>query len=367
MSRYQPLQSNGDARNNSENIDDGKVAIISQKKCINVSMECNPKTEIHTEKYLHELFESQVRSRPDAPALIQKNYKISYRDLNTRANQLAHYLRNLGVKPDTLVGVCVERSIEMIVAILATLKAGGAYVPLNPTYPKRRLQLMIQDCSPSVLIIHGNIKHMLRKKPEKLIIVDLMTNENHWMKKPETNPSPYIVGLDTSNLAYVMYTSGSSGMPKGVMVEHRSVCNQIISLRSLYKLSWKDRFLQFASMSFDMSVEEIFGALSSGATLVLRTDDWLTNEKQFWQLCESNNISVVNLPTKFWQQLVEQESKLPSCLRQVMIGGEAVTDNALQSWFKRTEHRPKLFNAYGPTETTVNATISEVTSDPSTW
>ncbi|WP_248764351.1 MULTISPECIES: non-ribosomal peptide synthetase [unclassified Pseudomonas] len=298
---------------------------------------------------LQEVFEQQVKARPEAIAVQAEGIALSYAELNARANRIAHRLIAAGLNPDERVALLVERSPEMIVGILAILKAGGAYVPLDPNYPQDRLQHMLDDSSPRVLLSQGNLAEQL----PPLSIPHLRLEDT-----PGNDANPRISGLTSRHLAYVMYTSGSTGKPKGVMLEHRSVCNQIGALQERYGLNPQDRVLQFATMTFDMSVEEIFGALLSGATLVLRSDAWIAGTAAFAALCEQYAITVANLPTVFWQQVSrDADVALPTSLRQFMIGGEAVGKQAVAQWFEREGHRPALFNAYGPTEATVNASI----------
>ncbi|MDR3660235.1 MAG: amino acid adenylation domain-containing protein, partial [Mycobacterium sp.] len=298
---------------------------------------------------LQEVFEQQVKARPEAIAVQAEGIALSYAELNARANRIAHRLIAAGLNPDERVALLVERSPEMIVGILAILKAGGAYVPLDPNYPQDRLQHMLDDSSPRVLLSQGNLAEQLPA---------LSLTHLHLEDTPGNDANPRVSGLTSRHLAYVMYTSGSTGKPKGVMLEHRSVCNQIGALQERYGLNPRDRVLQFATMTFDMSVEEIFGALLSGATLVLRSDAWIAGTAAFAALCEQYAISVANLPTVFWQQVSrDADVPLPTSLRQFMIGGEAVGKQAVAQWFAREGHRPALFNAYGPTEATVNASI----------
>ncbi|UUQ64831.1 amino acid adenylation domain-containing protein [Pseudomonas fuscovaginae UPB0736] len=298
---------------------------------------------------IQHVFEEQVRQAPGAIALVDAQSSLDYAALNARANRLAHRLIAAGLRPDERVALLVERSPEMIVGILAILKAGGAYVPLDPNYPQDRLQHMLEDSSPRVLLSQGNLAEQL----PALSIPHLQLED-----APGNDSNPHVVGLTSRHLCYVMYTSGSTGKPKGVMLEHRSVCNQIGALQERYGLNPQDRVLQFATMTFDMSVEEIFGALLSGATLVLRSDAWIAGTAAFAALCEQYAITVANLPTVFWQQISrDAHVPLPTSLRQFMIGGEAVGKQAVAQWFEREGHRPALFNAYGPTEATVNASI----------
>lgn len=315
----------------------------------------------------HALFEDHVRRAPEALALVHDTARLTYAQLNRRANHLAHRLLTLGVQPDDPVVLFTDRSVDMVVGMLGILKAGGAYVPIDPAYPVERVIQMATDSHPRLVL--STSRHTDAVSALTRTLSDQQTPVV-WLDDPslaaeaDTNPDPTASGLHDRHLAYVIYTSGSTGRPKGVMIEHRSVCRQIASLQQRYGLSPQDRVLQFASMTFDMSVEEIFGALLSGATLVLRGDAWLDSAAAFCAQCEAAAITVANLPTVFWQHLAhETDAVLPGSLRQIMIGGEAVSPVALRAWFARPGHRPRLFNAYGPTEATVNASIQEATLD----
>jgi amino acid adenylation domain-containing protein len=312
---------------------------------------------------IHELFEAQVERTPDAVAVVHEDRELSYRELNARANRLAHHLRGLGVKPDDRVAICVERSAEMVVGLLAVLKAGGCYVPLDPSYPAERLGYMLSDSAPVAVLTQAGLRDALRSGLSDIPVVEL-DDDAPWLAEPESNPDPADVGLRSSHLAYVIYTSGSTGTPQGVMVGHQNLVHEIEGLRIRYGLSGQDRVLQFASIAFDMSVEEIFAALLSGAGLVLRTDEWLSGVRAFYERCDRHGVSVVNLPPVFWQRLVREDGiEIPDTLRQVMIGGEAASSSAMAAWFRRGGHRPRLINAYGPTEATVNATLHELQAD----
>jgi amino acid adenylation domain-containing protein/FkbH-like protein len=339
--------------------------------------------EYPSHQCIQELFEEQVEQTPDATAVVYEQQSLSYGELNHRSNQLAHYLRELGVRPDDRVAICVERSLDMVVALLAILKAGGAYVPLDAAYPSKRLAYMLEDSEPVAVLTHGQGRvaldaalaggvavtgpggklNLLTSVP----IIDLVEDESSWADRPDSDPDVKTLGLTSRNLAYVIYTSGSTGQPKGVMVEHRNVMNQIEALKFHYGLAESDRLLQFASLAFDMSVEEIWGALLSGAALVLRNDWCLTSNEAFFAFCELLKVTVVNLSPVFWQQLIQAVPlAIPQSLRQIMIGGEAVSQNALDIWFKRSGYRPRLINAYGPTEATVNTTVLEVQPENTT-
>ena len=316
------------------------------------------------------LFERHVLRAPGALALIHDTQRLTYAQLNRRANRIAHRLLALGVRPDDLVVLFVERSVDMVAGMLGILKAGGAYVPLDPAYPAERLLQMAEDSRPRIILSktrHADAVLALTRALPDWQTPAMWLDGDSLATESDTDLVPAALGLHDRHLAYVMYTSGSTGRPKGVMIEHRSLCNQIAALQQRYDLSPPDRVLQFASMTFDMSVEEIFGALLSGAALVLRSDAWLESTAAFCTQCKAAAVSVANLPTVFWQHLAQDtDVVLPASLRQIMIGGEAVSPVALRAWFARPGHLPRLFNAYGPTEATVNASIQEVTPDEAT-
>ncbi|HEU4452803.1 MAG TPA: amino acid adenylation domain-containing protein, partial [Longimicrobium sp.] len=313
---------------------------------------------------VHELFEERARETPGAAAVVFEGGELTYAELNARANRLAHRLRALGVGPDARVAVCAERTPEMVAGILAVLKAGGAYVPLDPAYPGERLRWLLEDSAPVAVLAHGSLAARFAGAGVPVLALD--AGSPAWAAGPETNPERG--ALLPEHLAYVIYTSGSTGRPKGVMVTHRAVGRQAAAVRAGFGLRADDRVLQFASVAFDASVEEIFGALLTGAALVLRTEAWLEGARAFWGRCAEFRVSVADLPTRFWQLLLDEPSAaIPECVRLLAIGGEAVEPAALRAWFGRGGHRPPLLNTYGPTETTVNATLGEVVDDPATW
>ena len=317
---------------------------------------------------VHELFEQQVERTPDRCAVLQGDRAVSYRELNRLANQLAHALRQMGVRPHCRVGIFVERSPELVVALLGILKAGAAYVPLDPAYPSERLRYMLQDSTPLVLLTLGQPVVIHEGQNQPFSVLDLSSSDSPWRQQPDCNPGASEVGLTPQHLAYIIYTSGSSGVPKGVMVEHRELCNQVTVLRAKYGFSIEDRILQFASINFDASVEEIFGALLSGSALVLRNDDWLASPSDFWGRCQTYSVSIVDLPTGFWQLLADDYlANIPATVRLIIVGGEAVDRRALARWFERDGYHPKLLNTYGPTEATIVVAVQELTPNVDTW
>lgn len=307
---------------------------------------------------VHQLFEAQVTATPDAPAVESGDERLSYRELNARANQMARYLVGRGVGPETMVGISVERSCEMIVGILGVLKAGAVYVPLDPTYPRERLAFMIQDAGARVVITQSRLAANLDTDAELIKIDD------DWQMIANAGEENLNVATPPSQLALVMYTSGSTGNPKGVMLEHHSLVNFATAARASYGIKADDRVLQFGSLSFDLSVEEILLALTSGACLVLRTAEMISSPQDFVARCEAWNLSVLDLPTVYWHELTDALSKqnlqLPSNLRLVIIGGEKASSDRVASWNRIVAGRVRLINTYGPTETTIAVTFCDL-------
>ncbi|WP_081317056.1 non-ribosomal peptide synthetase [Xanthomonas translucens] len=309
---------------------------------------------------VHRLLERQAAQRPEAIAVQDATGSLDYAGLNLRANRLAHHLIALGVAADVRVALCMQRGVDAIVAILAVLKAGGAYVPLDAAYPRERLQSMLADSAPRVLIADAAC---LARLPDAIdaVLLRIDADAEAWSAAPSDNP--LVPGLHPQQLAYVIYTSGSSGQPKGVMVSHQGLATRLHALIATYGLGPQDRVLQFATLAFDASVEELFGALCSGASLVLRDDTWLDTE-QFWPKCAQAGITLVDLPTRFWAQLCAQSLQIPDGVRQVIVGGEALTPTMRQTWVQGT--RTPLLDTYGPTEAVVVATTQSVGADTPT-
>ncbi|WP_231295569.1 non-ribosomal peptide synthetase [Gloeocapsa sp. PCC 7428] len=318
----------------------------------------NTQTEYPQNVYLHQLFEAQVEKTPNAVAVVHENQHLTYQHLNQKANQLAHYLQKHGVAPEVLVGICLERSLEMIVGLLAILKAGGAYLPLDPAYPQERLAYMLADAQVSVLLTQESFSAKFSDTSAQVICID---NEELIIQQPQTN---LINQNRLDNLAYVIYTSGSTGKPKGVMIEQASLVNYTQAAITEYKINSSDRILQFASISFDAAAEEIFPCLVQGATLVLRTDEMLTSISYFLEKCRQQSLTILDLPTAFWQQLTSElyalKLTLPLSVRLVIIGGEKASTDKVLIWQKCVDKRIRLVNSYGPTETTVVATTYDL-------
>ncbi|MBE9059360.1 class I SAM-dependent methyltransferase, partial [Sphaerospermopsis sp. LEGE 08334] len=299
------------------------------------------------DKCIHELFEEQVEKTPDTLAVVFENQQLTYQQLNSQANQLAHYLQTLGVKPDVLVGICVERSLEMIVGLLGILKAGGAYVPLDPEYPQERLSFMLEDAQVSVLLTQKSLLNQLpldnREKPYQVICLDENTFNLELTENPRQQNKP-------DNLAYVIYTSGSTGRPKGVMIEHRAIVNLSLTWAKIFQVQNHSRLLQFGSFSFDLSVGEITTALVTGACLYLGNKVTLLPSQSLVDFLTVNKITHSFLSPSALSVL--PKAKLPD-LQCITVGGEACTKELVNQW--GTERN--FYNCYGPTESTVTATI----------
>ena len=300
-------------------------------------------TEYPTDKCIHQLFEAQVEQTPDAVAVVFEDAVLTYHELNSRANQLAQYLQTLGVESEVLVGIGVERSLDMVVGLLGILKAGGAYVPLDPTYPQERLDYMLNDSQVSVLLTQSQVDFGSPKMPVVCLDRDF----------GEFSQENVVSGSETTNLAYVIYTSGSTGKPKGVLVTHQGLCNLALAQIRLFHISANSHVLQFASLSFDASVSEIFMTLCSGAMLVLGTPESLLPAANLIQLLHHHTITHVTLPPSALAVLPNDD--LPS-LQNIIVAGEAVSTELVAQW----SCNRRVFNAYGPTESTVCTTIAEI-------
>jgi amino acid adenylation domain-containing protein len=303
------------------------------------------------DKCVHQLFEDQATRSPDAVALVVEDRRVSYRELNRKANQLAHGLRSLGVGPECLVALHATRSVEMVVGVLGILKAGGAYVPLDPAYPSERLAFILADSKAPVLLTQRRLLTQLPVHPARAVLLD-----EDWDAPGPTYDAPPASGVTCSNLAYVIYTSGSTGKPKGVMVEHRSVCNNLVWMQRVFPLTEADCVPQKYSLSFDASVWEILGPLLGGARLVLTRPGGQLDPAYFLKLIADQKVTVLDLVPSMLRVLLEDE-RFRSCrsLRRVTCGGEALPHELEQQFFE--QHKAELNNMYGPTEATITSTF----------
>lgn len=300
-------------------------------------------------RLLHQFLEEQAARMPDQTALVQEDRKVTYRELNRRANGLAGILREYGVRPEQIVGIVVRQSIEMIIAINAVLKAGGAYCPLDPELPQERLQQMMEDSGIEFVLTIGAQPELAG--PWRIIDITI----------------PFVTGCEADNLptlaaphhlAYVLYTSGSTGRPKGVMIEHRSIVNQIAGLMLHYSFDASLRHVLLAPYTFDPSVQQVFLPLATGGTLYLISRTQITDPDCFWDLVCEEKINVINTVPSLMEVLMEQTDGLPHQLDYVIMAGESFTHELACRLKQRFDIR-FLFNIYGPTEATINTTLYE--------
>jgi amino acid adenylation domain-containing protein len=308
---------------------------------------------------VHHLVEAQVERAPDRIAATRAGQTLSYAQLNARANQLARFLLELGAKPGMRIGIALRASLNLPVALLGVLKAGCTCLPLDLNYPKERLELMLEDAQPAALLTEAQLAPALSFSRTKLVCLDSQAADV--FRGLQTN-----LGNCTTadSPAYVIYTSGSTGKPRGVLLPHGGLANHNQSAVMLYDLRPQDRVLQFSSISFDIAIEEIFPALTCGAAIVLKTDSFSLQAGEFLHWIEQHQVSVLDLPTAFWHELVHQLEAsegiaLPGSLRLVILGGEKASTKAYQVWRRFARDRVRLVNTYGPTEASVIVTAFE--------
>jgi amino acid adenylation domain-containing protein len=323
------------------------------------------RTEYPPDTALHERFEQQAAERPDSVALVFADDALTYGELNERANQLAHYLRRLGVGPETVVGLCVERSFEMIVGLLGILKAGGAYLPLDPAYPRERLSFMVTDAGARLLLTERALRAQFADDVPHIVCLEEWREQ--MAREAVTNPARANL-LD--HLVYITYTSGSTGQPKGVAMTHRPLVNIIDYQLRRSGAQARPRTLQFASLSFDASVQEIFSALSAGATLVLISEDEKRDVHAWLGVVVRERVARLFVPFVALQQLAEEatadERLLPVSLREIITAGEQLKiTRDIRSFFNRLE-ACRLDNQYGPSEAHV-ITAALLAGDPASW
>ncbi|HEV2801337.1 MAG TPA: amino acid adenylation domain-containing protein, partial [Pyrinomonadaceae bacterium] len=312
---------------------------------------------------LPEIFARQAEATPDSTAVIFGEASLTYRELNERANRLAHHLRGLGVGAEVRVGVCAERSLDTVTAILGILKAGGVYVPLAPNLPPERLSYMLEDLQVPVLITE---QHLLWGLPPYAAASEVVCLDSDWMTIAEQPCDDPCVETSGDNLAYIIYTSGSTGQPKGVCITHAAAANHFLNVRRNFALDEHDRMLQFASLSFDVSLEQIFAPLLVGAAVVLRENEtW--GRDDFYREARRHGLTVVNFPPAYWREILEgsgtdHREGLAEQLKLIIIGGDAIAPQLIRLWQQSPFNQLRLLNAYGPTETIITATVSDISA-----
>src|SRR5579859_2090981 len=326
----------------------GEIEILSASERRQIVEEWNQTGHEVAEVCLAELFEAEVEKNPDRTAVVFEHQMLSYGELNRRANQLAHYLRELGVRPDSRVAICVERSLEMIIGVLGILKAGGAYVPLDPVYPRERLAFMLQDSAPMALLTQSHLRKVFAGFKLMQPVVDL-TIAQQWSQQPVTDLERSMLGLTPQHLAYIIYTSGSTGQPKGVLIEHRGIVNVIKESLSKFGMEEGSRMVQLASLNFDASALEIFTALISGAALFLLENEVLMSPMKLGRFLGENSITTMAILPSLLELIPPGEYR---SLRSIIVGGEVCSAEVAARWAAGRV----FFNAYAPTESTIYAT-----------
>ncbi len=305
---------------------------------------------------IHHLFEAQASASPEAIAVVCDGAQFTYRDLDERANQLAHFLRQRGVGPEVLVGLCLDRSVELVVGILGILKAGGAYVPLDVAYPRERMAFMLSDAQVTLILTQSHLATQLGDHHAETVCLD-----KDWPQialHPRSRPES---ALTPQNLAYVIYTSGSTGQPKGVLITHDNVVRLLTATEAWFHFDPNDVWTLFHSCAFDFSVWELWGTLCYGGRLVVVPFGVSRSPETFYRLLCETGVTVLNQTPSAFRQLIRAEESLGQspalALRYVIFGGEALDLKTLKPWFDRHgDERPQLVNMYGITETTVHVT-----------
>ncbi len=333
-------------------------------------------TAYPTQGCLHEFFEQQVERTPEAIALVHESESLTYAELNARANQLAHLLRSRGARAESLVGVLMERSVEMVVALLAVLKAGAGYVPLDPSYPAERLSMMLDDSGLKLLLTHGRLEAAVAGASATAVaganveVISLEAVSDELSRQSRENVGRV---AEAQNVAYVIYTSGSTGRPKGVVVTHGNVERLFAATGRWYNFESGDVWTLFHSIAFDFSVWELWGALLYGGRLVIVPYEVSREPEEFYQLLEREGVTVLNQTPSAFRQLMEVDERRWEVekgaerggeglrLRTVIMGGEALELGSLRGWMERHgEAEPEIVNMYGITETTVHVSYRRI-------
>ncbi|WP_287314903.1 non-ribosomal peptide synthetase, partial [Moorena sp. SIO1G6] len=309
----------------------------------------NTQVDYPQDKCIHQLFEEQVEKTPDAVAVVFDREQLTYREFNCRANQLAHYLRKLGVKPDTLVGIFLEPSLEMVVSIYGVLKAGGAYVPLAPGYPRDRITHILETSQASILLTQQNLTPQLTNHHPEIVCLD-----QDWNLIEQESPKNFDSSVTSQNLAYAIYTSGSTGKPKGVMIPHQALVNHLNWMQTEFPLSVEDKVLQKTPFCFDASVWEFYASLLVGGQLVIAGSGGHQDPAYLIDTINKHSLTILQVVPTLLQMLLS-EGTLASCpsLKRVFCGGELLSKDLLSKF--ETVQKAELINLYGPTEATIDA------------
>ncbi|WP_445240991.1 amino acid adenylation domain-containing protein [Microcoleus vaginatus] len=318
----------------------------------------NTQVDYPKDSTIHQIFEARAQQTPDAIAVVFENKQLTYKELNQKANQVAHYLQKLGVKPEVRVGIYVDRSLEMVVGLLGIIKAGGAYVPLDPAYSSERLSFMLEDAKVQVLLAQSHLDEKIRDRASSAVFLD-----SDWENIARESKENCLSDVTPDCLAYVIYTSGSTGKPKGVQVNHRSAVNLFAATYPLFNFSERDAWTVFHSYAFDFSVWEIWGALVHGCKLVIVPLEVTQSPLAFYQLLCSERVTILNQTPSAIRQLIDAQKTADRepkwSLRLIICGGEALPAELASELL---EWNLPLWNFYGPTEATVWTAIHRIKS-----
>ena len=331
-----------------------KLPLLTPPEVRQLLVEWNDtKTDYPQDKCVHQLFEEQVEKTPNAVAVIFDNQRLTYQELNSRANQLARHLQQIGVKSDVLVGICMHRSIEMVVGLLAIMKAGGAYIPLDPAYPQERLAFTITDSQISVLLTQTCLASDLPTHSAQIKIICIDNESKAFERYSQEN---VVSNARPENLAYLIYTSGSTGKPKGVQIPHRAVVNFLSTMAQTPGLEKKDVLLSVTTLSFDIAALEIYLPLIVGARLVLANQSVIADGTQLLKQLANHNVTVMQATPATWRMLLAAGWQNKNDLK-ILCGGEALDSSLAHQLIERGK---EVWNLYGPTETTIWSAVQKV-------
>ena len=328
------------------------LPILAQEE-MNVLVKWNDTARAYPDACVHQLIEAQVDRTPDAIAVVSGRDRLTYRELDRSANQLANHLRGLGVGPDVPVGICMDRSTQMMIALVGVMKAGGTYVPLDPEYPTERLAFMIEDSGLECIITQDSLDQRLVACRRKLIHID-----RDWAVISEASLDKPSVPVDSKQLAYVIYTSGSTGKPKGVQICHRALVNLLTSMQAQPGLTPHDRILAVTTISFDIAALELYLPLTVGARCVIASGDTSRDGNELWKMLDEHDITAMQATPSAWKLLIAAGWPGKPTLK-ILCGGEGMSKDLAKDLIARAS---SVWNMYGPTETTVWSAIHQVTS-----
>jgi amino acid adenylation domain-containing protein len=319
------------------------------------------------DKCVHQLVEVQAAATPDNIAVVCGGESLSYSELNSRANQVAHYLMALGVQPGTLVGLCLERSVEMIIGVLGILKAGGAYIPLDPSYPNERLAFMLQDAQVPWLLTQQALLKELPQHGARVVCQDI--DRALIVQQPQENP---VNRVGPDNLAYVIYTSGTTGEPRGVMIGHKNLCHYLYAMRQAITITDQDRYLHTASIAFSSSVRQLFVPLVQGAAVVVATSEQRIDPRLLFEAIKQQGVTIIDLVPAYWRSCLHALERagaetsaalLRNQLRLILSASEPLTSEVPRDWTFSCKHDAQLINMFGQTETTGIVTVYPIPAE----